>query len=357
MKELVVKITEQNKSYPIYITNSDINSLKDSITDFLGEKDYVVVISKKVNKLYSKLLGFPKEKVLVLNDGESEKNIKNYAKILDFVQDRNLTRKDAIIAIGGGVIGDLAGFAASTYMRGVDFIQVPTTLLACTDSSVGGKTAINTSSGKNLVGSFYQPKAVFINTNFLKTLDNKQFQSGMGEVLKYAFIEKSCGALEDFNLINFLTENIEKIKERDTLILQELIAICVGLKISVVQKDEKESGLRRILNYGHTYAHAIETLTKYRRYTHGECVVEGIIQALNMALKLNLTGKEYYFLCMDLIKKYGYEPMNAFGKKSIIRIMKSDKKSYSDGVSYVLPNDYAQVCIKDMSFDELEQVL
>lgn len=357
MRELEVKITESEKSYPIFISNSDIVSLKDEILNFIAQKDYIVVISKKVHKLYYKLLDFPKEKILVLNDGESEKNIKNYSKILDFAQNRKLTRNDAIIAIGGGVIGDLSGFASSTYMRGIDYIQVPTTLLACTDSSVGGKTAINTSYGKNLVGTFYQPKAVFINTNFLRTLDNKQYKSGMGEVIKYAFIEKSCMSGEDYNLINFLTENTDKINDRDSLILQELISICVNLKISVVQKDEKESGLRKILNYGHTYGHAIENLTNYRRYTHGECVIEGIIQAIKIALKLNLIDKEYHFLCLDLIKKYGYEPIDGFGKKSIIRIMKSDKKSYSAGVSYVLPAGYAQVLVKNMTFDELEGII
>ena len=163
---LNVNINEKEKSYPIHISNNNIENLQTIIMQEVGNNNYIVVISQKVFILYSKLLNFPKEKVFILKDGEKEKNIKNYTKILEFALSKKLTRKDYIIAIGGGVAGDLAGFAASTYMRGINYIQVPTTLLACTDSSVGGKTAINTKYGKNLVGAFYQPKAVFINVNF-----------------------------------------------------------------------------------------------------------------------------------------------------------------------------------------------
>ncbi len=184
MINLSVNIKGLELNYPIYINNIDIENLKNAILNETDNKNYIVVISKKVHKIYSKILDFPKDKTLVITDGEREKNYKNYLKILNFALKKKLKREDSIIAIGGGVIGDLAGFAASTYMRGINFIQVPTTLLASTDSSVGGKTAINTKYGKNLVGSFYQPKAVFINVNFLKTLDEKQFKSGLGEVLK-----------------------------------------------------------------------------------------------------------------------------------------------------------------------------
>ena len=211
MTTLNINIPSKEKSYPIYIEDTDISGLKEKILSSVRGTKFLIVISEKVDKLYGKILGFNNDEKFILKDGEKEKNFKNYKKILERALKIGLTRQDAIIAIGGGVVGDLAGFAAATYMRGIDFIQVPTTLLACTDSSVGGKVAIDTDFGKNLVGSFYQPKVVFINTNFLKTLDERQYKSGLGEVVKYIFIEKSCKCNEDLNLTNFITENTDKI--------------------------------------------------------------------------------------------------------------------------------------------------
>lgn len=353
MTDLSVNIAAKELNYPIYILNDDISKLRNIITEFISEKNYIVVFSKKVYKLYSKILDFPKSKTFILPDGESQKNFKNYSKILEFALKNKLKREDAIIAVGGGVVGDISGFAASTYMRGIKFIQVPTTLLAATDSSVGGKVAVNTKYGKNLIGAFYQPHAVFININFLKTLDEAQFKSGLGEVIKYGFIEKNCNPDEEPHLINFLTEHYEKIISKDTLILKELIKICVELKKRVVEQDEKESGLRKILNYGHTYGHVVETLTNYKKYTHGQCVIEGILFALNLALTLNLIDKEYKFLCEDLIKKYGYKPLVKFNKNKVLEIMTSDKKATGEHIKYILPTDYATVFERKFTPEEL----
>ena len=357
MCKLEVNINEKEKYYPIFISNENIDNLQTSIMSEVKNNNYIIVISEKVYKLYAKLLNFQKEKIYILKDGEKEKNFDNYRKILDFALKNRLTRQDYIIAIGGGVVGDLAGFCASCYMRGINFIQVPTTLLACTDSSVGGKTAINTKYGKNLIGAFHQPKAVFINVNFLKTLDNKQFKSGLGEVLKYGFIEKSCQCEEEFNLLNFLSENTDKILARDILTLQELIKICVKLKISVVNKDEKESSLRKILNYGHTYGHAVEKITNYKKYTHGECVVEGIYKILDIAFKMGKISKEYYFLCKDLLIKYGFETMPKFNKNKIFYIMQTDKKADDNFITLILPSDYSQVEITKFKKDEILSLL
>lgn len=351
MINLNVNIKENNKTYPIIIDNNDIKLLKTEILKHLKGKKFVVVISQKVDKLYGSLLGFEKNDKFILKDGENQKNLKNYEKILAFCLNKKLTRDDAIIAIGGGVAGDIAGFVASSYMRGIDFIQVPTTLLACVDSSVGGKTAVNTSFGKNLIGSFYQPKAVIINTNFLKTLDERNFKTGLGEVVKYAFIEKSCKCQEELNLINFLEENYKKILDYDSQILTELIKICLLLKISVVENDEKESGLRRILNFGHTYGHAIEKLTKYKKYTHGECVVEGIKFAFNLALNNNLIDKNYLYFMQDVIKKFSFKEIPPFELKKVIPVMKTDKKSSTDFIRFILPVDYSTV--KEFEFNEL----
>lgn len=353
MCKLEVNIKSAQKNYPIFINNHDIEKLKDEIFDYIGSKNFIVIMSRKVYKLYSNILKFPKEKNFYIKRRGKEKNIKNYTKILDFALKNRLTREDSIIAIGGGVVGDLAGFAASTYMRGINYIQVPTTLLACTDSSVGGKTAINTSYGKNLIGSFYQPNSVFINVNFLKTLDERQFKSGLGEVIKYGFIEKSCLCDEELNLMNFLNQNVQNILNRDILTLSDLIKICIKLKIAVVNRDEKEKGLRKILNYGHTYGHAIEKITNYRKFTHGESVIGGILFALNFAFKNGKIDKEYKFLCEDLISKFNFPKIPQFDRNKILNIMKTDKKSGNDYITFILPTDYAKVEAFKYNFDKI----
>lgn len=353
MTNLSVNIKSEEKNYPIFIEDEDILLLKEKILSYVEGKKYLVVISQMVEKLYGKTLGFSKENVYVLKDGEKEKNFNNYKKITERALQMKLTRKDAIIAIGGGVVGDLAGFVSSTYMRGIDFIQVPTTLLACVDSSVGGKVAIDTDYGKNLVGAFYQPKAVFINPNFLKTLDDRQFKTGLGEVVKYSFIEKSCKCDEDLNLTNFLSENVEKIINRDERILSKLIEICVKLKVSVVEKDEKESGLRRILNFGHTYGHAIEKITKYKKFTHGEAIVAGMKYAFNLAIKRNLIDKNYKFFAEDVIKKFNFVEIPEFDREKMIELMQLDKKACNEKIVFILPTDYSTVEAFELNSEDL----
>lgn len=250
-----------------------------------------------------------------------------------------MTRKDVIIAVGGGVVGDIAGFAASTYMRGIDFIQIPTTLLAAVDSSVGGKTAIDLPNAKNIVGTFYQPKRVFINTNFFNTLDNKQYQSGLGEVLKYAFIEESCKHDVPLFLYEFLTLSCEKILQREPLTLTRLIEYCLKLKIAVVSEDEKESGLRKVLNFGHTLGHALETITKYKKYSHGQAVAYGMFFIFDWAYKKELINYSYYRLSLDLLEKYGFKPLDTYyPEDKLINIMKKDKKATSDKITFIVPS-------------------
>ena len=346
---LEIKIKSEEKSYPILIENEDISSLREKI--FSGLESYLVVISAKVEKLYGKELNIPKNRKFILKDGEKEKNFGNYKKILERALKLKLTRKSTIIAIGGGVVGDLAGFVASTYMRGIDFIQVPTTLLACVDSSVGGKTAIDTSFGKNLVGTFYQPKKVFINPKFLKTLTDRDFKTGLGEVVQYCFIEKSCLCDEELNLTNLLST--ENILNRDERIISKLIEICIKLKKSVVEKDEKESDLRRILNFGHTYGHAVEKINNFKKYTHGEAVVEGIRFAFNLAMKKNLIDKNYKFFADDVIKKYDFVKIPQYKMGKMIKFMLADKKSDGKSITFILPTDYSTVKAFEFSKDEL----
>ena len=343
-EQLTVNIAgTTSKSYPIYIDNDDIKNLKFKLDKETENRKRLVIFSEKVYKIYGKELGFNRSEIFILKDGEQNKNFKNFEKIIKKLVSLKFSRKDIIIAIGGGVVGDISGFAASAYMRGIEFIQVPTTLLACVDSSVGGKTAIDVPDGKNYVGAFYQPKSVFINLQFLKTLDDSQYKSGLGEVIKYAFIENSCGCQEKFELLKLLQRERENILKKECL--EKIITICLKLKSSVVEADEKEKGLRKILNLGHTFGHALEEETKYKRFTHGFAVVLGLMYVFNMALKKGLVSREYYDEAFKLINDFGYKiPRFYFiNKKRLVNYMKTDKKSDKGNITFILPTDNCEV--------------
>ena len=333
-----VNIEQKPTKYTIYINSDHVDELSTRILSDFNFPKFLVVISQKVYKLYHKKLNFEKEELFILKDGESEKNIENYQKILKRCEEIGLDRKSAIIAIGGGVVGDMAGFVAASYMRGINFIQVPTTLLACVDSSVGGKVAVNTKYGKNIVGAFYQPKAVYINLNFLNTLDKKQYKSGLAEVIKYAFIEKNCGAAFDYGLFDFLSVHYSKVLNKDLRFLEKVIKVCIELKIAVVQKDEKESGLRKILNFGHTYGHALENITNYKKFTHGEAVAYGIFFILNYAQKIRYIDANYKELAIELLNKFGFKDCKlGFASKKLIQIMQKDKKAENSTIKVIVP--------------------
>lgn len=344
MRQILKVQISDKQEYDIQISDESFDRLNREIDALTHGQKRLIVISKKVHQLYSDYLNFSDDELFILNDGEKEKNYKNYLKIMKRALDLGLTRKDVIIAVGGGVVGDIAGFAASTYMRGIDFIQVPTTLLAAVDSSVGGKTAIDLDEAKNIIGSFYQPKAVLININFLNTLDKRQYLSGMGEVLKYAFIEENCNYKTALYLFEFLTLGCEKIMQKEPLTIIRMIEYCLNLKISVVSQDEKEGGLRKVLNFGHTLAHALETITKYKKYTHGEAVVYGMFFITEWAYSKQYITYSYYRLSMELLEKYGFKPLKInYSKEKLIELMKKDKKADSGKITFIIPCDKKRV--------------
>lgn len=357
MKQTLKVNIDDKKEYYIDISDSTFAKLNQEIYEYTKGQKRVVVMSKKVFKLYFEELCFNKDEIFIMPDGEKEKNYENYIKIMKFASKRNLTRGDVIIAVGGGVVGDIAGFAASTYMRGIDFIQIPTTILAAVDSSVGGKTAIDLDEAKNIIGTFYQPKKVFININFFKTLDKRQFMSGLGEVLKYAFIEDSCNYQTPMFLFEFLTLGCEKIIQKEPLTIIRMIEYCLNLKIAVVSQDEKEGGLRKILNFGHTLAHALETITKYRKYTHGEAVVYGMFFILDWAYKKSYITYSYYRLSLDLLGKYGFKPLKEnYSADKIIEIMKKDKKATTDKITFIIPCEKKKVKEIKLTPEETEKM-
>lgn len=343
------------QDYNITISDESFLSFMEEILTFTSGQKRLFVVSQKVYNLYKTELNLCDCEVLVLKDGEKEKNLKNYAKILKKAIDMGLTRSDVIIALGGGVIGDITGFAASTYMRGIDYIQIPTTLLSMVDSSVGGKTAIDMYGTKNIVGAFYQPKAVYININFLKTLEKRQLRSGIGEILKYAFIENNCEYKHSLFMFEYLTLCCEKLLDCEPITMMRVIEYCLNLKIAVVNKDEKENGLRKVLNFGHTVGHALESKTKFKKFTHGEAVVNGMFFILNWAYKQEFITYSYFRLSMDLLTKYGFKPLDLkkFGFIELVDIMKKDKKASNSKLSFIVPCDKKSVKEIKLTPDEV----
>jgi 3-dehydroquinate synthase len=332
--------SEQNKNYPIFIGKAIFSNIGELILKNSKAKKFLIVTDKNVYSLYGKLLTDAlnglKFEFLIFESGEKTKNIQNISKIWDKAVEIKLERKDAIIAFGGGVIGDLAGFAASSYLRGVEFIQIPTTLLAQVDSSVGGKTGIDLEQGKNLVGAFYQPSMVITDLDTLKTLPEKELKTGLAEVLKYAFIEKSCEVNTYKDFLSILKT------EKD---FQNIVEYSCALKASVVSKDEKESGLRAILNLGHTIGHAIEKCTHYEIFTHGEAIAMGLKAVFFISKDSKLINEIYFNEALDLLKIYELDykiPKNIL-IDDIIKSLSNDKKVLNGKVRFVLPTGRAQV--------------
>ena len=279
----------------------------------------------------------------IVNPGEDAKSIDVYEKIIEYCVKINLSRKSLLIALGGGVVGDLGGFIASTYMRGIDFVQVPTTLLAQVDSSIGGKTGINIGDFKNIIGTFYQPKLTYINSQALETLSDEEFKGGMSEVIKYSLIY-------DYEFLDYLIENSKDILNKDKEKLYYVVKKCASIKAEVVGKDEKESGLRKILNFGHTFGHGVEKLCKI---SHGFAISIGMNMAFKLSLKENLITQEYYekFLkvceCYDL--PLNFEEIEA---SRVLNIMKSDKKNSFAKINLVLPVGLGKVDVIDTIEEE-----
>jgi 3-dehydroquinate synthase len=275
--------------------------------------------------------------VITLKDGEEYKNQESIDAILDSLFEHRFNRKSMLIAFGGGVIGDMTGYAASIYQRGIDFVQIPTTLLSQVDASVGGKTGFNNRYGKNLVGAFHQPKAVYIDPYFLTTLPKREFGAGVAEIVKMAVT---------FNKEFF--EFLEVADLSNAQLLQDAIKQAVQTKANVVSQDEKEQGLRAALNYGHTFGHVIENETQYKKYLHGEAVAIGMVMANEMAIKMNLMSQKEALRVKALLEKYNL-PVNyeIEDVKKFYEAFFLDKKSSDSAITFILPLGIGDVVITD----------
>ncbi len=339
MQTITLKIPATTPhSYPIIIGENILGKTGSYIKQNTKAKKILLVSNAIVYGLYGNIVKQSpineefEVYFLLLEDGEEFKNIKSLETIWTKAIELKLERRDALAALGGGVIGDITGFAAATYLRGIDYVQVPTTLLAQVDSSVGGKVAINHPLGKNLIGNFYQPKAVITDTSTIETLSGTEVKTGLAEVLKYGFIEKSCG-LSGFEMT--FTDYLDKNRK----ITPELIKYCCELKAAVVNRDEKETGLRAILNFGHTIGHAIEKCYGYKGITHGQAVAIGMRGAFILARNRGLVGENYYNKCIKLLDGYGmdYKINKNIAPELLYKTIQVDKKVISGKIRFVLP--------------------
>ncbi|MCK4909174.1 MAG: 3-dehydroquinate synthase [Planctomycetes bacterium] len=354
MKKIQVKLGR--RSYPILIKSGLLSPAGKLIRQrLLGVRDICIITDKDVARLYlsqvtrsCRRAGFSVRRI-ILPVGETQKSLttaKNiYQKLLKFRFDRSAV----LVALGGGVIGDLTGFVAATYLRGVNFIQIPTTLLAQVDAGIGGKVGVNLSQGKNLVGAFYQPRVVLIDPRVLRSLPRRQMKNGWAEIIKYAVIK-------DGHLFKILERNKDIWS-----ILEKVIVRAVVIKSRLVAKDERdESGVRMILNYGHTVGHALESLGQFKRYQHGEAVALGMTIAANLAVSLKLVGSDFLKRQTALLEKYGLPIRLPAGLRpgQIISKLKYDKKISRKKLHWVLPRGIGRVMVSDkVSLRVLRKVL
>ncbi|MHB8864789.1 MAG: 3-dehydroquinate synthase [Pirellulaceae bacterium] len=276
--------------------------------------------------------------LMVVDAGETSKSVQTAERLWQQLLEANTDRQSVIVAVGGGVIGDLAGFVAATYARGLAFVQIPTTLLAQVDSSVGGKVAINLPTAKNMVGAFWQPAAVLVDTRALATLPQREFQAGLGEVVKY-------GVIQDGEFFAYLEQHADQILGRDDAVLRRVVARCCQLKAAVVQDDEREqSGRRAILNYGHTFGHALEAATRYQQLLHGEAVAIGMLCASRLAESLDLVDAEFTDRQRRLLAAFGLPvTMPTVDVQILLDSMRQDKKVAHGRLRFVLPIEMGRV--------------
>jgi len=349
MKTVTVELGEQRR-YPIYIGE---NLLGDPqwLTPFIRGKQVCIVTNTTVAPLYlsqveDALAGYQVD-VVVLPDGEQYKTTATIEEIYNCLLEKRHNRTTTIIALGGGVVGDMAGFAAATYQRGVDFIQIPTTLLSQVDSSVGGKTGVNHRLGKNMIGAFHQPNCVVIDTSVLDSLPQRELSAGLAEVIKY-------GLISDREFYDWLNDNLAALMEREPRVLSEAIERSCQNKAKVVAADEREGGVRAILNLGHTFGHAIEAAKGYGNWLHGEAVAAGMVLAAELSHIMGwLSSRDVDHLC-ELLKQAHLptSPPIDMSPEQFLDIMSLDKKVIDGGLRLVLLESIGQALVTDKATPE-----
>ncbi|MCU7929831.1 MAG: 3-dehydroquinate synthase [Candidatus Thiodiazotropha sp. (ex Codakia rugifera)] len=333
------------RSYPIFI-GEDLYADTDLFREYISGKQVMVVTNETVAPLYLektvKALSEFELRTCILPDGEEYKTLDILNRIYTALLKGHYTRKSTLVALGGGVIGDMTGFAAATYQRGVDFIQIPTTLLSQVDSSVGGKTGVNHLLGKNMIGAFYQPRLVLADTSTLNTLDDRQFSSGLAEVIKY-------GLIVDADFFTWLENNMDALMARDPGCLAYAIKRSCRCKADVVEADEKEAGQRALLNLGHTFGHAIETGMGYGEWLHGEAVATGMCMAADLSRRLGWLSDVSYARTCQLVEraKLPTKPPKALSQDRFLELMAVDKKVLDGRLRLILLKEIGNSLVTD----------
>lgn len=341
MKKINVEVSDS--SYPVFAGRGILTHLKPQLKKYARFNNFFIVVDRNVAKHHlkdiKKAIGRRKKIFYYeLKPGESSKSQEQLKKIYNSLIKNNFGRDTLLISIGGGVTGDLAGYSAATYMRGLQLINIPTTLLAAVDSSIGGKTAINFNGYKNVIGAFFQPDMVLIDSDFIRTLPRKEYIAGMGEVIKYAYISSP----ELYNLVN---ENFDSIRLKDEKIIDEIILKCAAIKAGVVSNDERENGLRKILNFGHTFGHAIESASGFK-IRHGLCVIYGIVIELFLSNKIGVLSRKKLTKYLELPGKFKLKNvLDDFDFEELYNIMLADKKNRNGKINFVLLSDLGKILL------------
>lgn len=349
MKKMEIVKVSASKEYNVHIGSGFLDNVGEMLTKIKKPCRVVIVSDDTVFALYGERV----KKSLtdkgysvcefVFPHGEESKSLENFGKIQEFCAENSITRTDLFVALGGGVTGDLTGFAAASYLRGVDFVQIPTTVLSMVDSSVGGKTAVNLKAGKNLCGAFYQPIAVYADCETLNTLPPETFNEGCAEVIKYGMILD--GEFLTFLKNNDIRENIEYVIKR-----------CVEIKRDVVDRDEFENGERKLLNFGHTIGHAIEKCS-HLTISHGNAVAIGMVIACRGAYKMGLATEDFTEMLVKILKANGLPTTCEFTAEELYKISLSDKKRSQDTISLIIPEKYGLCKIEKISVDNLKEFI
>jgi 3-dehydroquinate synthase len=342
LKKIIVK--SKSLSYPVFIGSGILQSLPELLEKYKLYKNVFVVIDESVEKIYGTEIRSlvsrwaNRSSIFLLKATEHSKSLSTLKKIYTALANDEFGRDTLLLSVGGGITGDVAGYCASTYMRGLQVVHVPTTLLASVDSSIGGKTGVNFYNRKNLIGSFYKPQFVIIDTDFLQTLPAAELLSGAGEIIKYTF-------LSNIDFYNYLQQNFNKFLALYSKVLNKVISESVLIKAGVVSQDEKETGLRKILNFGHTFAHAFEISSGYR-IKHGEAVVAGIVAALFLSHKLNFFNNEKLKSYLKFLSFYKLpSAIKKVNNDTILKIMHLDKKTKGDRINFVLLKEIGNLVI------------
>lgn len=350
-----VPVSLGDRSYQVLIQPHILPQIGRVLQDVGLAGRVAIVTNPVVNEIYGRVVfrslkrcGFSPF-LVVIPDGEKAKSMYWLSKILDELVTQRLERQEVVLALGGGVVGDVAGFAASVYLRGVSFVQVPTTLVAQVDSSVGGKTGVNHPIGKNLIGAFYQPRVVVVDPQALQSLPKREWVAGLAEVIKY-------GMIADLKFFEYLEQHVEDLREQAEDVIPTVIRRCCEIKAEVVGGDERESGRRRILNYGHTVGHALETWGRYRTWIHGEAVGIGMVQEATMAHFLGLCTKELVERQRDLIQDVGLPiVMPSMTFMELWGAMQHDKKVVNGQINCVLPTTIGKVKVVPLVRQRIRQ--